>query len=714
MKHDIVNKNQNGTVPTLRYNLRRIKDRSYYKTPIGSSKIKKTKTSKKSIPLNITTKKRKFNDNVSEDMNIDDNQFAWNEFNVYDPADGVSINSKDDKRDWVSATSVKNYLLKDPLIDWFDLYHLDKGYNENPIQNKPTEQNINLFLTERNKKKKDIEIDIGKQHVFFEMGIRFEDEVFKYLEKTYCGNVKKVITTEKLHSGLNELTFQYMKEGVPIIGQAALYNFENKTYGIADILVRSDWINRLFETKICDETEEYIKAPNLSGDYHYRVIDIKWTTMYYCSNGKTLRNSQRFPAYKGQLAIYNAAVGIMQGYIPNEAYILSKSWNLNGRQDEGHNCFTNLGHIDFADFDKRYIKETYDAIKWVRNVRYNGSKWTCNTPSVPELYPNMCNRYDTPYHGIKINLAEKLKELTQIWMIGVKHRKIAHKNGIYSWSNPKCNSKNIGINGNKIGPIVDKIIQINRDSKELIQPTIIKNNINDWQHTYDLDFYIDFEGINGCLYNKEINLQNSKADSQLLFLIGVGYEENNNWVYKPFLADSANRTEEKKIVNEFMIFIENIIKIYMKQHKIKNRNQCKPRFFHWSHAEKSMFSLINKRHNNEFHNWENKITWIDMCKVFIDEPIVIKGAKKFNLKDIAKTMVSHNMIKSKWNFSGPENGLDAMFEAIDYYRYMDNPNKDPHKYQHNLELISSIVDYNEIDCKVVWEIVKYLRNNHVN
>ena len=323
----------------------------------------------------------------------------------------------------------------------------------------------------------------------------------------------------------------------------------------------------------------------------------------------------------------------------------------------------------------------------------------------------MCNGYDTPYHGVKRDLAEKIKELTQIWMVGIKHRRIAHKNNIYSWDNPKCNSKIMGINGDKISPIVNQIIQINRDSPDLIRPSIIKNNIHNWQHAHVLDFYIDFEGINGCLYNKEINLRNSKADSQLLFLIGIGYEENNNWIYKSFIANSVSREEEKKIVTEFIKFIENRIKVYMNHHNI-TRNQCKPRLFHWSHAEKSIFNMLNKRHNNEFCEWVNKMTWIDMCKVFIDEPIVIKGAKKFNLKEIAKTMVSHNMIKSKWNFNGPENGLNAMFEAIDYYKYMSNPNKNLQKYQEYIELMTSIIDYNEIDCKVVWEIVKYLRNNH--
>lgn len=726
-----LNKHKIGKPTISKYNLRSRKPTQLPSPPTIKERRKQAnqeivqknkQPSQASKPVQPTNSKKRKQKEVDLDEEGEDTEieFTWDDFNTYQSADGYNNNiADDDKRNWVSATGVKNYLMKEPLIDWFDLYYVDRGYNEN-IGSSISDQQLsqsqfqpaNLFLAERNKKRKDIEDEMSSLHLFFEMGIKFEAEVIKYLRDKFPGLVQKVVTSRGVTADLNNLTLKYMSEGVPIIEQAALYNFKNKTYGIADIIIRSDWINKLFENPILSEAEEKAKAPYLSGNYHYRVIDIKWTTMYLCSNSRTLRNSQRFPAYKGQLAIYNAALGLMQGYTPDEAFILSKSWNLNGGQDEGHNCFTLLGSVDFNDFDNKYIKETYDAIRWVRNVRYNGSQWTCNTPSVPELYPNMCNRYDTPYHSVKKDLADKIKEVTQIWMVGVKHRKIAHGNGIYSWDDPNCRSENIGIHGKKIGPVVDKIIEINRDSVELMKPAKIKNNTSNWKTKNDLDFYLDFEGITGCLYNKDINLQNAKADNQILFMIGVGYEENNSWVYKTFIANSVDRSEENKIVKEFINFIEERVKNHMISKGIRDRDLCRPRFFHWSHAEKSIFAMLDKRHNNEFYIWRNKVTWIDMCKVFIDEPIVIKGAKKFNLKEIAKTMVSHGMIQSKWNFNGPENGLAAMLEAIDYYRYMNSSNRNAVDDNKFITMMASIVDYNEIDCKVVWEIVCYLRTNH--
>ena len=204
------------------------------------------------------------------------------------------------------------------------------------------------------------------------------------------------------------------------------------------------------------------------------------------------------------------------------------------------------------------------------------------------------------------------------------------------------------------------------------------------------------------MYYQDINLENSSSDSQILFLIGVGYEENKRWNYKSFKANSICREEEKRIVNEMIEFIES-----RKKHK-----RDKPRLFHWAHAEKTILTMLDKRYNNEFYDWINRVVWIDMCKIFTDEPIVLKGAMKFNLKEIANTMYRHGMITSKWQSEGPENGLAAMLNAIKYYRYFLNIKRDPKEKPRTEKIMELIINYNEVDCKSVYEIVKYLRARH--
>ena len=112
--------------------------------------------------------------------------------------------------------------------------------------------------------------------------------------------------------------------------------------------------------------------------YHYRVIDIKWTTMLLCVDGKTLRNSGLFPAYKGQLAVYTGALEHLQGYIPNYAYIMSKAWKVgknNYDYDEeylyrGNSPYDRPGIINYNGRDKYYLEETKNAKSNIGNYAF--------------------------------------------------------------------------------------------------------------------------------------------------------------------------------------------------------------------------------------------------------------------------------------------------------------------------------------------------------
>ncbi|MCJ7636235.1 MAG: hypothetical protein MUO21_01960 [Nitrososphaeraceae archaeon] len=43
---------------------------------------------------------------------------------------------------------------------------------------------------------------------------------------------------------------------------------------------------------------------------------------------------------------------------------------------------------------------------------------------------------------------------------------------------------------------------------------------------------------------------------------------------------------------------------------------------------------------------------------------------------------------------------------------MDGNNRTKEEDERYVKLMISIADYNEIDCKVIWEIIKYLRRHH--
>ena len=96
-----------------------------------------------------------------------------------------------------------------------------------------------------------------------------------------------------------------------------------------------------------------------------------------------------------------------------------------------------------------------------------------------------------------------------------------------------------------------------------------------------------------------------------------------------------------------------------------------------------------------------------MLNVFKKEPIVIKGCLNFGLKSVAKTMHKHKFIKTTWRNSIFSNGTNAMIYA--YNEYIKYKKIDEHiKYSSTMQ---NIAEYNEIDCKVIYEIINYLRKN---
>jgi hypothetical protein len=570
------------------------------------------------------------------------------------------IDSKSNNNDWVSGSSIKNYLLKDSLVDWLELYYYSKKSTKQKINNKESETNI-----------------------LFSKGNEFEQLVFDFLDKKFKNETIMICKSRPdfFNRDLVKETVEAMNSKIPIIKQAMLVNETNFTCGVADLLVRCDYLDKLFKTPVNYQYSEI----------HYVVIDIKWSLLNLCADGIHILNSDRVPAYKGQVALYNLAMGKLQGYIPSKVFILGKNWRWNSKSLSGYDCFDRCGTIDYETFDQQYIQLTHDAIEWLRDVRLNGSDWDCMNPHRPEMYPNMCSNANPKWGLVKQELADSIEEITKIWMVSSSNRDYAHSNNIFKWSDKKCCSESLNIKGKKIAPVVNKFIEMNRPSEsKIITPDSLQmNELSNKDKS--VEFYIDFETINDIFMKDSINIHNSHGYSDICFRISVGYELNNTYKFVAFKMKHYSLEEEKRIFCQFRDFIEKF--------RVKNKTV---KIFHWANAEQTFMNHANERHNGFLTQWMKTIELVDVCKIFIKTPIIIKGMFKFKLKEVAKAMYSHGMIQTKWDSDSEiSDGLGAMMGAIEYY-------KDP-KNAKNKKMMKKIEHYNDIDTKVVWEIVKYLR-----
>jgi hypothetical protein len=570
---------------------------------------------------------------------------------------------KTEEKLWVSATHTRNYMLNDTLVDWI------KNGNNRPNR----KQNCDFV------------------NFIMKKGIEFEKELVKYINK----NILPVITVSEFITDESvKKTIDLMKLGIPLIHSAPVRNNKNKTQGIIDLLIRSDYIDKLVEESPLEDVDIHIKSPKLGVDYYYIVIDIKFSTLSLRADGIHLLNSGNYPAFKAQTWIYTQAIGIIQGYTSKFAYIMGSRWKYTKSKIKfnSYSCINKLGVINFETIDSDYKDKTEKALEWIRDVKTNGHKWSVSPPSRKELYPNMC--IDSgKWQKSKNIIADDIGEISNIWYCGIKHRNIGIDKDIKSWRDKRCISKNIGING-KRGEIIDKILKINRQETNKILPKKIKNDLHDWK-TESNEIFVDFETLSD-IFTPFDNLPNQKT-SDMIFMIGIYWKNKNKWEYTNFICKNSTYDEEYRIMDEFNNFIK--VQKYPKMWYWSAENKF------WKHSEKRQIDSANNKikFDHISNNW-NIDKWSDLNDIFCKEPIVIKGCFKFGLKAISNAMNKHGLINTKIE-STCNNGMDACVNAWTIYQNNLNPV--------NSDIMKDIQVYNKFDCKVLYDILSYLRKNHV-
>ena len=645
--------------------------------------------------------------NMSKRKTIDDNF----DFTLLDKLSKKKY-KPDDK--WISGTSVANYLNGEPVLDWLNLYYdkyrLNTSQNQYNICTRSKTHNLkyksNLTNPKEFVKNKFLRLELSidnsqPTNTLMSAGLKFESKVYDYLEQTYPNKFINIIPQQNLnferdYLKLSKITNNLIKAGIPIIAQAVLLYKPTRMRGIADLLVRSDYINKMFKQQIIKPAEiKYNNKP------YYVVIDIKWTSMTLCVDGETIRNEGRFKSYKGQLLIYNYMLGKIQDYTPHNSYIMAKNWKIDSKYEplSGFSCFDLLGKINYATRDNAYIKKTYDAIEWVHKVRQEGLIYSPLNPQIKEMCVNMSNTNDAPWTDVKKEIVKKTRDVTAIWNITNTHRDSVFNKGIRRWDQDDCTSETLGLKSDgKKSYIINKILEINKQTKYKILPEKIQDNRFNWQKKFKTDFYIDFETVSTTLGNQDnMDIHNNINENQIIFMIGVGYIEEDEFKYKVFTMNELNMAEEYRILCEFKDFIDE------KAIQLNKKDKYNTRLFHWSHAEQTMLENAFERHINLLKKWENHIEWIDLCDIFISEPIVVKGALCFKLKEIGNALYSHGLITTYWPQNEVSDGISAMTEGIKYYQKENKTEEDYNK-------LKSIIKYNKIDVKVLYEIVEYLRN----
>ena len=553
---------------------------------------------------------------------------------------------------WISATHVFNYMIKDSLVDW-----LKKRNRKTQINSNNSNNSNNVFLSFLMKK-----------------GVEFEKRVIQIIHK----KVPVQFISDKITPTSLAKTLECMKKGVPVLHSVPLQNNLNNTQGIADLVVRSDYVSKLFNICPLTNDEEKIGSPLLKKKFHYIVIDIKFSTLPLRADGEYLLNSKNFPAYKSQLLIYRDAIGLLQGYTSDYGFVLGRRWKYTskGKDYSSFNCLDKLGKINFKTVDKNFVSDTKKAIKWLNDVNTNGHKWKIHPPSKKELYPNMCIDSGI-WNQEKKEIADNIGEITSILYCGQKERQLALKQHVKSWKDPKFTSSIVNIRGQR-GKIIDKIVEINRQNDKCILPQKIQSTTHGW-FTEDNEMFVDFETL-ADMFSSFSELPESRK-TDIIFMIGVYYKnkKTKKWQYKKFICPKNTEQDELQLMKAFYSFVI---------------SQGSPKLWYWC-ADHNFWRQAEKKHNTSF----SELKWVDLMDVFQKEPIVIKNCFSYKLKDLSSAMHSHGLIKKSVENLSCSSGMTAMVLANEWYT---NPKK-------NKKIMQDIETYNRFDCEVMYDMLSCIR-----
>ena len=545
---------------------------------------------------------------------------------------GAILRPPDDWNDWVSASKLRGYLLGNTLGDWLDLYGKDHGF---------VRDNLREGYDER--------LDFSR--FTMERGIAFEKAVAAWLADR--ADLLKIGESGPDSQDFEKAkgTLAALKDGREIVHQGILWNSGNRTYGAPDFLIRSDVFDRLFPEHL-DPGEAERSAPGLDRPWHYLVVDAKFATLTLGKERKNVSRSGTTPAYMGQLHVYNAALGRLQGLTPPRAFLLGRGYRHKYRRNKqdhwiiGSSAVERLGQVPM---NEGLRKQVAAAADWIRRLRREGGDWSpLPEASVPEL--------ECPREGAA-PWAHAIKDIAS--------RQRQGRNATQSRSS---------------GPVVE--------------PPRITASEEVWRERQPCEFFVDFETVNDL--NDDFSRFPEKGGQAMIFMIGCGHMEDGGWRFRCFVAAPMDASGERQIVNEWLAHMKEIGRRY---------GVKLPKVFHWASAERTWYESACDRHSSE--EWPVFNGFDLLQEVFRAQPVSVRDADDQGLKTVAKALHHHGKIETSWGDSTVD-GQGAMVGAW----HCDRDAAEKGIRLEETALMQEIREYNQVDCRVMQEILDYLRKNH--
>ena len=594
------------------------------------------------------------------------------------------------------ATNLTNFIKNDTIIDYLNIL------NEN---NYVVDTKDNLKV--RKKKRSFYEtcqiLDTKKItktsfEYIFENGYLFEESIINkiYNIMSHNNELDKILNIHKKLSKKNKYkqTLEaFIQNKYDIILGAFVINKYKNIGGFPDLIVNGLWIKKYI--KYFNNTLNNLNEINLNNDIDnktYYIIDIKSSNINLINKGEMISNLQKFKIYKMQVYVYKKAIEDMLSIIKskskfsNYGFLLGKKYTyVDNKIHYYFDSFDILGTYIFTENDEHDLN---CAIHWNMHLKENWKTMQLYPINDEYLHPNMKNTFDGKYKKIKYEIAKENKEITLLYNCGITQRNNAFMYNIKRYDDLDLTTDILGFKDTSSkNIIITKMLELNRtigNSKNELIYLSDKNNHNNWQTKYTYEFYVDFE----TYYEHTTN-------NNILYMIGVGIELNNQYMYMCFVTEPKENsnnlkenyiycTSENNLINKFIEYIT----------VINNNDSQNTRLIHWSHAEPSILKTKLIEYNININ-----LPWFDLLEVFKNSeyPIIIKECHSFGLKSIISKLNEYKFVDLKWNEL--DDGLLSSFIAHDIYKGIKDSDN-----------MIEIIKYNYIDCYALHILLNFIRN----
>jgi hypothetical protein len=508
-----------------------------------------------------------------------------------------------------------NYIKKDPLLDWLDYYGTDRKF------------------------KKD-------KSTYFDFII----EKSKDFKNNKINNILNKLNNLTPYPNLT--SFYYKKNLQKNIYKNSNFINKHRFSCKVHLLIKGFLVNKIFNVKV-NNTKFY-------------QIHIAYITGKLKKNN-LLSNDQKHLLLKSKLYYNYRVLKSLKINISSKTIIIFRNIK---------NCNNNWVLYDLkkeSDMKNLLKKSIIWNIRLQKAIEYD----EINSYIRKKLLPNMKNKNDYPWSSAKKGIAEKNKEITQIWNLNLSDKKfLSKKYGINDWTNIQKNM--LKFKKNKKEQIYN-IIDINRSKKNKFVINNIPNISSLIIHKNFFEIYLDLETLSNIFFKENLD--------QFTFLIGAIFINNysKSIKYKYYIVNKICLEEERRIFQEFVTDVNTYSKL----------SHSKIPIFHWGHIENSTFNKIKTK-----YNINHSLHFVDLNVQFKISNIFIKGAFNYSLKSIGKALFNLQLINTKWE-EEIGNGLDAMVEYYMLTNLKDAKIKN--------EKLQQIIEYNYIDVKVLKDIIDWLR-----